>query len=918
MAGGAARDPGFFDCESSRGSHPFHELNGRASRGSFAHPARLLERCHVFTGGVILLALTCCLAASLALHNPSLSGPRQAAKAAVLEAVPVVLVDGQRYRAVQYLGMNLFTAPGTEVDGCFDFNTEMDQCYLGSTTVRDDVARRMEILLEAVERVFASAHWDRSPTTLKIVLFPEFFWRGRQGAYRIKPGLENVTHATASWIFHQFAHERFKHWLIVDGTVVMAQAADENYVRMSQRPEENVSYYNFAPIHIGGTNLTYLKFKHFVSGIDFIRARPEGSRMVPAPPRKSHEFCKRHPLSNGCVYGRLPEELLRKLGFGRDIELPNGLLSIGGLKIGLEICLDHAMGELCNKTLTSDEHVDVQLVVSAGMNIASGPVCTARGGPVFLADGFARTEVSLNPFGRGREAAPTPDRHRRFNVGIDYGADVMVSMQQFIADTIFNITGTGFGTRFPGLSTLPGGSFSSGSTGMAFRQISALGKDWKDQLEGFYHTGSYKEAERVQESIKTALNKFENTEGLAISSEILQPQVHPTMDIYGPFEADGSEFFSELWVQIFMQLRALASDSRPEVRNCAVKSLSTALLSHGRKVGTECYSRCLSDILMKVLAEIQEAAREARLRGTSRPDNHLIVHHSRDTPEKQWDETVSLAFEGVRRVLNHFSEEAGPEAFAPLAYAMLLHIQETMRALTPETTASAVRALVDLMRIPASCQTFQVAGTLVSDPRVPSPPGDKTSVWNLCWGVLWSMVSFCLPREVPELVVEAFASSLSALRCSHGQVFTTVQHLMLLQLSLVLVTAPSFYLPSTPWLQAEVEEETGANGTEEQSSRKWLADLLGQAQHGLSESERGVFSFIEDGRSTLWSLARHEGAKPTHAKAATPVTDVMTPTANAADIWSMEGFLQQSLSCSSSSELEEMVQAFLGQGPVSA
>ena len=37
--------------------------------------------------------------------------------------------------------------------------------------------------------------------------------------------------------------------------------------------------------------------------------------------------------------------------------------------------------------------VDVQLIISAGMNIASGPVCTAKGGPVFLADGFARTEV---------------------------------------------------------------------------------------------------------------------------------------------------------------------------------------------------------------------------------------------------------------------------------------------------------------------------------------------------------------------------------------------------------------------------------------------------------------------------------------------------------------------------------------------
>ena len=43
-------------------------------------------------------------------------------------------------------------------------------------------------------------------------------------------------------------------------------------------------------------------------------------------------------------------------------------------------------------------------------------------------------------------------------------------MQQWIADTIFSITGTGFGTRFPGLSTLPGGSSSSGSTGLPFKQ----------------------------------------------------------------------------------------------------------------------------------------------------------------------------------------------------------------------------------------------------------------------------------------------------------------------------------------------------------------------------------------------------------------------------------------------------------------
>ena len=68
-----------------------------------------------------------------------------------------------------------------------------------------------------------------------------------------------MLHPTAHWISHRFAHERFKHWLVVDGTVVMAQSADERYVRMSERPFENISYYNFAPVHVGGTNLTYLR-----------------------------------------------------------------------------------------------------------------------------------------------------------------------------------------------------------------------------------------------------------------------------------------------------------------------------------------------------------------------------------------------------------------------------------------------------------------------------------------------------------------------------------------------------------------------------------------------------------------------------------------------------------------------------------
>lgn len=239
----------------------------------------------------------------------------------------VVVVDGQRYRKVQYFGFNLFTAPGTEVDGCFDVGDDMDQCYLGSSKVQEDVSQRMEIMFEAVERLYRSKLWDPSNETLKIFMLPEFYWRGKQGAYRIQNGTERVSHPTAQWISHRFVQERFKHWLIVDGTVVMAQ-----------RASDGISYFNFAPVHVGGTNLTFLRFKHFISTIDFLRQAPrESGPLVPPPLRRTRSFCREHPEAEGCAYERLPRQVLRQLGFGEDVELRSGLLKIGGLRIGLEL-----------------------------------------------------------------------------------------------------------------------------------------------------------------------------------------------------------------------------------------------------------------------------------------------------------------------------------------------------------------------------------------------------------------------------------------------------------------------------------------------------------------------------------------------------------------------------------------------------
>ena len=71
-------------------------------------------------------------------------------------------------------------------------------------------------------------------------------------------------------------------------------------------------------------------------------------------------------------------------------------------------------------------------------------------------------------------------------------------------------------------------------------RIPALGDDWEHQLQGFYHTGSYKEAERMQASLRRALHRFEDKERLSISKGISEPHIYPTMDVYGPFKIPGS------------------------------------------------------------------------------------------------------------------------------------------------------------------------------------------------------------------------------------------------------------------------------------------------------------------------------------------------------------------------------------------
>lgn len=435
------------------------------------------------------------------------------------------------YTKVQYLGLSMFTSPGTAADGCFNYNrSTQDVCFLGNPQLQIDLERRMQIMLKAINNAHASDNWDRNSTTLKIFMAPEFFWRGPRGAYLLDENFTEVAKTVFATMRKELSHARFADWVFVLGTVVCARL-DESVDVTEKRGR--MSYYNFAPIMIGGEDTMLLQFKHFVSTIDFPQTGPEWRNVKPAFKRPQYKNCVKLPGHTSCSYATLSNTFLEKLfGFESEKIVQDGVFEVKGLRVGIEICLDHLVGTLAN-SLGSWRTVDVHLITSAGMYIAAGPICTKQGGPVFLADGFGRTAMSLNIYGRGREASQLPDGHWRFDVGIVYGADSVVALGSWLGNTIAAFTGNHIGIRPAGFGTLPGGE--GISTGVPFKQMSALGDSWLETLQGFYETSNYVEAEHFYSLIKSDSKFRTSVDHLQLFGEIKSVKFFlPTIDMYGP------------------------------------------------------------------------------------------------------------------------------------------------------------------------------------------------------------------------------------------------------------------------------------------------------------------------------------------------------------------------------------------------
>lgn len=296
------------------------------------------------------------------------------------------------YVGTQYISFTINTIGGVaDKDECKGKPVDPNNgfCYLGNSDIKEDIFHRLEIVGEVLSKIKADAFSetpdiDHSDNVLKIVMIPEFFWRGPNGAYATDMMLppETMFMDLSDQLRAMVAVDLFSDFLFVFGTVIAADTPDDLRKAWELESAQDVEYYNFATVHKGGSNHhhRYIVTKKYISGADFL------SRTTLPNPKEEEKN----------IYGVVTDAMADWFTSRNVTLITDNIIELDGLRIGLEICLDHRMGTLWNHIKTHDlPLVDILLITSAGMAIERGPNPVVPGGVVYLCDGDASSAACL-------------------------------------------------------------------------------------------------------------------------------------------------------------------------------------------------------------------------------------------------------------------------------------------------------------------------------------------------------------------------------------------------------------------------------------------------------------------------------------------------------------------------------------------
>ena len=190
--------------------------------------------------------------------------------------------------------------------------------------------------------------------------------------------------------------------------------------------------------------------------------------------------------------------------------------------------------------------------------------------------------------------------------------------------------------------------------------------------------------------------------------------------------------FDKLWMCLYCRLKDLCLDSRPSVRKSSGQTLFSTIAAHGSILEASTWQAVLWQVLFPLLDNVIIQSDNASSEKVSQ-SNVIMIHHSRNTAQKQWAETKVLTISGVVRVFNTKRNLLKSMGDYSKAWVLLLEYVEKMAlSNTSEVSLAALKALQEM--ITSSSVGLQSSNSPSGIDKNQSKLSDLKDInWTLCW-----------------------------------------------------------------------------------------------------------------------------------------------------------------------------------------
>ncbi|XP_043565909.1 protein MON2 homolog isoform X1 [Chiloscyllium plagiosum] len=158
--------------------------------------------------------------------------------------------------------------------------------------------------------------------------------------------------------------------------------------------------------------------------------------------------------------------------------------------------------------------------------------------------------------------------------------------------------------------------------------------------------------------------------------------------------------FDCLWLCLYSKLGELCVDPRPAVRKSGGQTLFSTVGAHGTLLQHATWHTVLWKVLFPLLDRVRESSTTADKEKIESGGGNILIHHSRDTAEKQWAETWVLTLAGVARIFNtrrNLLQSLGD--FSKAWDVLLDHIQSAALSKNNEVSLAALKSCQEILQI---------------------------------------------------------------------------------------------------------------------------------------------------------------------------------------------------------------------------